>query len=93
MGKKCINKDGYIWIVVNIILVFNLCVKFCLFVFIIMLNYKVGVFDLLEYLKYMYIWLNNVILWGKGWWLYFGCCYIFWILYFYVIIFILIEYF
>lgn len=64
MGKKCINKDGYIWIVVNIILVFNLCVKFCLFVFIIMLNYKVGVFDLLEYLKYMYIWLNNVILWG-----------------------------
>lgn len=49
MGKKCINKDGYIWIVVNIILVFNLCVKFCLFVFIIMLNYKVGVFDLLEY--------------------------------------------
>lgn len=64
MGKKCINKDGYIWIVVNIILVFNLCVKFCLFVFIIMLNYKVGVFDLLKYLKYMYIWLNNVILWG-----------------------------
>lgn len=93
MGKKRTNKDGYIWIVVNIISVFNPRAKFCLLVLTITLNHKVGVFDLSEYLKYMYIWLNNATLWGKGRWPYSGRCHIFRISYFHVIIFILTEYF
>lgn len=93
MGKKRTNKDGYIWIVVNIISVFNPRAKFCLLVLTITLNHKVGVFDLSKYLKYMYIWLNNATLWDQGRGPYSGRSHIFRISYFHVIIFILTEYF
>lgn len=84
MGKKRTNKDGYIWIVVNIISVFNPRAKFCLLVLTMTLNHKVGVFDLSKYLKYMYIWLNNSTLWGHGRWPHSGRCHIFRISYFHL---------
>lgn len=83
-GKKRTNKYSYMWIVVNIISVFIPRTKFCLLVLTMMLNHKVGVFDLSEYLKYMYIWLDNSTLWGHGRWPHSGRCHIFRISYFHL---------